>query len=103
MPRTAVATRTATAICWENFSILMINGGFDRVVSATATAIFPTSVQIPVLTIKPRQIPRTTVVPANAIFSWSLMGISSGRVVTFFVTGTDSPVRTDSSIEQSAT
>ena len=55
---------TIIVICFENFSILIVNGDLVSLVSATLLAIWPTSVLAPVSTAIAVILPVKTLVPA---------------------------------------
>ena len=83
-------------ICLENLSILIVSGDFSSFALATLSAIFPTSVCIPVLVTMAIALPVVIVVPANSIFFISLILAFLLTVHTFFGTFMLSPVKTDS-------
>ena len=82
-------------ICLENFSILIVNGDLLSSVDVTFSAIFPTSVSIPVAVTTAIALPVKTEVPAYNIHFLE----SSPRDEESLLLATPilSPVRTDSS------
>ena len=80
-----------------NRIIAFCRGVFSFLVSARREAIFPNSVLASVRQTIAAQIPCVTRVPAKIIESWSAIFVDPSTIFSDFVTGNDSPVKTDSS------
>ncbi len=100
---TTAAPTTAMLIVRANRSIRSISGGRVPSPRETAAAIAPNSVSPPVATVTPVARPDVTTVPAWAMESRSATGASAATGCVDFSTGSDSPVRADSSTARSST
>ena len=98
IPMTVTRAMQSHPITFPRESIRSSSGVFLSAAFCTRAVIRPSSVCMPVLTTTPSAFPLVMAVPLNSMLSRSAISVSSGSTSIVFSTGTDSPVRSDSSL-----
>ena len=93
----AVTMRIAPTSWRVSPASLRSSGEVSPSASMTSRVVSPSSVAMPVATTTPSPVPRVMAVPLCSIEVRSATMASSGTAATLFSTGTDSPVRVNSS------